>query len=578
MVYLPKKVRIRACCGASECVEYAEEELTRWLGRAGISVQSDSPAGGRGGGFLIRLAEGVPGLPGGAFRRTVTEDGLLLEASEGCGIVYGSYDLLEDLGFRFLAPDCETVPAEPRALEAGVTEEAPAFKAREVFWRGAMDGAFAVRLRLNSARSSITPRQGGKLMFYNFSHSFDQLVPVKRWFDSHPEYFSMRNGVRIREKTQLCLSNPEVLALCRDGVRRWIRENPESRIFSVSMNDWYNPCECPACRAVDEEEGSQAGSVIRFVNAVAEDVAKTHPEVMIHTFAYLYCRKPPRKVRPAENVIVRLCSIECCFSHPIAECGQERGGIDVQYGTAKNFSPEKTPEGSFMEDLRGWSRICGHLYIWDYTTNYANYLLPFPNLNALQPNLRMFRDHGVEGVLEQGNFSHGQCSALGQLKTWLLGKLLWDPDQDLDTLIREFTEGYYKEAAEPMLRYTELWRNAAGDCHAGIYDMPDAAYLTDELLAEAEALLQQALSLAGDGPVRERVERENLSVRYALLAREDPGTPGREEEGDRFLADAIRLGITELFERRELKASAELLKVSRYARDRSRVPAISYPI
>ena len=575
MIALPSDIRILSAPDASACVRYAEEELIRWLEKAGISAVSggsDAP------GFSLVLDDTVPGLPGGSFRRTASENRILLEASEGCGVIYGCYDLLEDLGFRFLASDCVTVPSAPHPLEEGIREETPAFSGREVFWRDAMDGAFAVRLRLNSARSAITPRQGGRLMFYNFSHSFDTLVPVSRWFDSHPEYFSMRGGVRVREKTQLCLSNPEVLALCISGVRRWIREHPDCRIFSVSMNDWYNQCECPSCRAVDEAEGSSAGSVIRFVNAIADDIAADYPDVQLHTFAYLYCRKPPKITRPRKNVIVRLCSIECCFSHPIDQCSRERGGIDVQNGSAANFSDSAPSADSFPEDLRGWSEICGNLFIWDYTTNYANYLLPFPNLNVLQPNLRFFRSMGVRGVLEQGNFSHGQCSALGQLKTYMLGKLLWDPDQDTDTLIRDFAEGYYGPASGPMIRYIRLWQHAAGPCHAGIYDMADADYLTDSLLREARSLLEEALALSGSTPFRERVEREALSVRYAELTREDPASPEHARATADFMADARRLGITELFERKDFEASAEVLKTQRYARDRSCVPSISYPI
>ena len=572
---LPCEISIRVAPDASEPVRYAEEELTRCLERAGMTVQNDWEASAL---FRIQLREGVPGLEGGSFRCAVTDGGILLDATEGCGIVYGSYDLLEEMGFRFLAPDCEKVPAAPLEIRTGTWEEKPAFKARELFWREAMEGSFAVRLRLNSARSTITPCQGGKLMFYNFSHSFHTLVPAEEWFDTHPEYFSMRNGVRIREKTQLCLSNPEVLALCKAGVRRWIRENPECRIFSVSMNDWYNACECPACRAIDEEEGSQAGSVIRFVNAIAEDIAVDYPEVMLHTFAYLYCRRAPRHVRPADNVIVRLCSIECCFSHPIGRCGRERGGIDVQNGSAANFAGAEPTEGSFLEDLKDWSRICKHLYIWDYTTNYANYLMPFPNLEVLQPNLRLFRDNGVEGVFEQGNFSLGRCSALGQLKIYLLAKLMWDPEEDVDRLIGEFMEGYYGPAAPPMMRYVSLWRDAAEDCHAGIYDMPDADYLNDDILERARELLREAVELAGRGPERDRVEREALTIRYTMLAREDPADSGHGEAVDQFLADAKRLGITELFERKNLDESARALRESRYTRDRKMVSAISYPI
>ena len=551
-------------------VAYAAEELERYLTKAGVAVRPGMD-------YTILLKTGETGLPDGAYRVRCGEKRTVIAAEEAIGIVYGTYGFLERLGFRFLAPDCDVIPEKPD-LPEGEYEDHPAFMARELFWREAMDGAFAVRLKLNSARSSITPRQGGKLPFYNFSHTFNQLVPPERWFDSHPEYFSEREGKRLRERTQLCLTNPDVLRLCIEGVERWIAKRPDCRIFSVSMNDWYNNCECAACRKIDGEEGSAAGTVIRFVNAVAEAVEKKHPGVMIHTFAYLYCRKPPRYVRPRRNVIVRLCSIECCFSHPIEACGRERGSIDVQYGSAANFSDAAPAAESFAADLAGWARICDNLYIWDYTTNYANYLLPFPNLGVLQPNLRLFRRNGVRGVLEQGNFSHGHPAALGQLKTYLLGKLLWNPDENIGMLTEDFLTGYYGRAAGTMSRYVCLWRQAAEDGHAGIYDMPDAAYLTEERLLEAEALLRQAAEESLGTDAHPRVEREALSVRYALLAREDPETEGHAEAVERFRADAERLGITELFERKNWEDSIELLKRCRYTRHRGKVRGITYPI
>ena len=555
-------------------VKYAAGELKRCFS---VIFSEEAPAGEAVRVVLDPEGAALPAPDG--FRLEIGPDEIRLLAGTPRAIVYGAYGLLEKMGCRFLTGDCEVLPRGPVALEEGAWDDLPAFYARELFWRDAMDGAFAVKLRLNSARSTITEEMGSRLAFYNFSHSFSALVPPDRWFESHPEYFSMVDGVRRKERTQLCLTNPDVLRLCVDGVKKWARENPKCRIFSVSMNDWYSPCACPQCAEVDTEEGSQAGTVIRFVNRVAEEAEKDFPGIMIHTFAYLYCRKPPLLTRPRHNVIVRLCSIECCFAHPIAECGCESGGIDVQYGSARAFRGEKKNENAFLRDLKGWSKICENLYIWDYTTNYANYLLPFPNLNALQANLKLFRDHNVTGVFEQGNFSLGKCSALGALKTYLLAKWLWDPDLDGDALTRDFAAGYYGAAAETMLEYISLWKNACGENdHAGIYDTSDAPYLTDERLEEADALLKKALDEAGDVMYRERVERERLSVRYAHLTRLPLDAPHRDALIDAFARDAEALGITELFERKSLISSVTVMKSSRYALDRSAAEAISYPI
>ena len=243
-------------------VRYAARELCRCFGSIfpfpPLCLEQQPQAEG----FFILLELLPEGLPGGAFQWDADAAGVRLRSGTPQGMVYGAYALLEALGCRFLARDCEVFPAAPVFLPLGRHREGPAFDVRELFWREAMDGDFAVKLRLNSARSSITKEQGGKAMFYNFSHTFSQLVPPEIWFDSHPEYFSMADGRRLKNRSQLCLTNPDVVKICVNGVKKWARENPAYNIFSVAMNDWYQPCQCPACTAADREEGSPAGTMI----------------------------------------------------------------------------------------------------------------------------------------------------------------------------------------------------------------------------------------------------------------------------------------------------------------------------
>ena len=78
------------------------------------------------------------------------------------------------------------------------------------------------------------------------------------------------------------------------------------------------------------------------------------------TLAYQYTRKPPRLVRPRPNVIVRLCWIECSFVRPLT--------------TGRN--------ATFRKDLEGWTKIAGRLYVWDYVTNFSNYVQPHANFGS----------------------------------------------------------------------------------------------------------------------------------------------------------------------------------------------------
>ncbi len=90
-----------------------------------------------------------------------------------------------------------------------------------------------------------------------------------------------------------------------------LRANPNARIVSLTQHDNQDYCVCDECKALDAYEGSHSGTMIHFVNAVADAVKDEFPNVAIDTFAYQYTRKPPKHVVPRDNVIVRLCSIEC---------------------------------------------------------------------------------------------------------------------------------------------------------------------------------------------------------------------------------------------------------------------------
>lgn len=561
------------CVSGGEKCPYALEQLIFYLKKInGVNILNDDCENA----FNIYFKEDLK-LTKDAFKLIADRSSVKICASSNSGFVYGAYTLLEKWGYRFFAPDCEKIPEKLKEIKNGEYFETPSFLARELFWREAMDGAFAVKLKLNSARSSIEEKMGGKLMYYNFSHSFNDLVPVERYFEKHPEYFSEINGRRIKNKTQLCLTNPDVLQIAVKGMLKWKEENPECKIFSVSMNDWYNNCACENCRKIDSHEESAAGTVISFVNNVAAEVEKTYPDIYIHTFAYLYCRKPPKYIRPRRNVIIRLCGIENCFSHPIEECGAHISAIDVQQGSAASFRGKKQDENLFLKDLAGWSKMCENLFIWDYTTNYANYLQPFPNIGVLQQNIKTYKRFNVKGVFAQGNFSFGRASALAQLKIYILAKLLWNADEDVPSLMHEFCESYYGSAGGIMEEYAKLFWDA-GECHAGIYDSPDAPYLNEELLEKAENLLGLALKTEKSEPFKERIKREALSIRYVLLAREDVLTPGRNERIDKFAKDARSLGISELFERKDFDSSIKFLKETPLASDRRGVLSISYPL
>ena len=383
----------------------------------------------------------------------------------------------------------------------------------------------------------------------------------RSYFDAHPEYFSEIEGRRVPDK-QICLTNPDVIGIAKAKLKEWIRDNPECTVFSVAQNDTYGPCMCPACRALTEEEGSPSGPIIRFVNELADSIREEYPGILLHTFAYLYSLPAPRHAVAKDNVIVRLCNISCRFDKPMAALAEEN---------------PNGAEAVFVHALEDWKNHAKRLYVWDYAVNFANYLQPFLHLHVLRDNIRLFRGRGVLGVLEQGNFAYGGGAAMDDLKSYIISRLLWDPDADVDTEIRLFTEGVYGKAAGAYLEeYVRMVEKAERQSPLSIYQFPNADYLTDELVAKADELFRRALSAAESDEIRRRVEREYLSVRYLTLSRLPMDAPARAERIENFFTDLKKHGITEIFERTSLAAAKYAMLNSRYAADRSASYSLYY--
>ena len=566
---------------AHETVKYAADELQRFvlkMSGASLPVQTALVADGE---YEILLGRGNhldrhhiqadwDSLGEEGYLIRTDEHYLLLAGATPRGTLYAVYDFLYQLGCRFFASDCSVIPRVERLVfPAQDKREVPAFESREAYWRDAFDGDFAVRNRMNSNKADISVRQGGRMKFYNFHHSFNDLVPPEEYFDTHPEYFSMVEGKRLKERSQLCLTNPDVVRLTVQGVKKWIRENPDCRVFSVAQNDWYNFCTCPACAAVDAEEGSHSGTMIRFVNQVADQVAQEYPDVLIHTFAYQYTRKAPRFARPRPNVIVRLCSIECCFAHPLD--GSLKEPLTAPAPEGKHPQCAALGETAFLDDLKEWSKITPRLYVWDYVTQFRNYLMPLPNFDVLDKNLRLFRDIGVKGILEQGNFSHGGGGHLAELEAYLQARLMWNPDEDMEAMMQDFLRGYYGPAAAPLVReYIELWQKNARQCHVGIAFNSRADYIRDDTIAQSMELLSHALFLTREGEYRARLEKLMLGMRYLILARMPEDTPGRDALINEFAWQLREKGITEIHERWTLEDAIEQLRLHGDEREQTR--------
>lgn len=441
------------------------------------------------------------------------DDGFWIVARAGCiviagsgtrGTIYGVYSFLEQcLGIKFLAPEVVHVPrVDPKlGVDEFTRKELPAFAYRAITYLEAMDPDFCPTQKINLSPFA-EPEKGGSYRFSpgKMTHTFYALVPPDKYYNDHPEYFSLVNGERLQALGQLCLTNPDVIHIATEAVIKWFEEEPDIMTVGVVQNDWTNYCQCERCQQVDR--GNPARTLLSFCTAIAAAVKNRFPGKFIHTIAYTYTENFPAdwNGKLPDNMIVVVCNMYPYRSNkPI-----DGDPMNVRY----------------HENLLGWLKIARHVFVWHYFVDFTHYLAPYPIWKTIAADLKKYRALGVEGVLLQAGIGLGVYQELQELKMWVFHKLLWNPDLDLAVLVHEFIKVYYGKAAPLVHKYI--------DSLMSIEDLPEVSlhlyvglegnHITKDWVIQCQAWLEQALEIVKDDPaVSERVEKALLGIDYAYL-------------------------------------------------------------
>ncbi len=497
---------------ADEAERHAADELAHFLSEisgARFELRAQPDSGPR----ILVGREAVGALIRPEEYATLGDEGYIVRSAGALlaiagarprGTLYGVYALLEErLGCRWFTPEVARIPKNPSpSIPWGELRYVPPLEYRATDYPNSRDADWAVRNHLNGTQTRIDKARGGKIDYSHFVHTFNELVPPSE-FAVHPDWFSELDGKRTADNAQLCVTNPAVLARAIETVRGWMKAAPEASIFSVSQNDCFNPCQCENCRKAFAEEGDAwSGPYLRFVDAIAAALATEFPDKSLDTLAYQFTRKPPSKARPLANVIVRLCSIECCFAHTL--------------DSPAELDPANA---AFAVDLHRWSTRSQRLYVWDYVIDYSHTIMPFPNLMSIAPNIRFFVENGVKGIYEEADyFTPG--GEFAELRTWIIAKTLWNPVCHTQSVIAEFLDGYYEDAQKPLAEYIRLIHSRAEQqkIHFNIWAGPDSVLFDEPTLQRADLLFDQAeAAVAAKPTVRQRVQTARMPLFYVEL-------------------------------------------------------------
>ena len=552
---------------------YAAEELSRYLQKSTGALLPVEEEGGNTAGACIFLGNTAALEKSGArvpkemlnkegFAIAVRGGQLFLYGANLRGTLYAVYDFLERFcGIRFLTESSEYIP---HVCELALPEEdilsAPAFSFRSIQGLNTFSNpAFAAKLRTSNLWTKTDEKYGGGYideLYQPNDHSFFNLLPPSKYYKDHPDWYNTADNVFDHEAfcwvergpSQLCLTNEEMIAQAIENLKGWVLARPHAQYFMIGQCDMNPFCECERCRESYRKNGGKSGTLLLFINRLAEAIeewSKTacpSRAITIQTFAYQQTLKPPvrhrkgvavpvnRKVVPRKNVMVKIAIDKADFFKPLCDPAAEHNRLP-------------------FTSLRDWHALTHRLYMWDYTTNFYGFFAYFANLRVLKENILTYKEYGIESVLSQ-NSNQSKEHYQGQLKFYILSKLLWDPDRDVWALVKEFNTLHFGADIEPYIaEVTDMFERYYGEkdfygvTHGGAdylkAECIDRCLLTDAIAVfdrAIEAVKRSARGAAEQAETIKRILSYKITPQYMLLNNYDAYYPG-DEAGKRAFAE-----------------------------------------
>lgn len=447
------------------------------------------------------------------FRLYSDGDYLVIAGADSRGTLYGVYTFLEEyLGVRWFTPTLEVVPEnDDIVIDANIDRTVePSFAVRRNSAAGATD-AYRAKTKINVSFHYEATEYGGAMNFVLWDVTLDKLVP-DTLFAEHPEYFAM-NTDGTRTTDHVCLSHPDVLAVAVENARNAILEcERNAEYIHIGQKDNSNYCHCDSCEKLYDEYGSVSASTIIFTNAFADALDDEFPYMTFTFYAYGETDRPPVKgdLRCNSNVVPVLCQLHrACRSHPITECG----AIDEQNPTFDSLFVEK--DTMVADDHKRWVEIADRTYIYDYTINFINTAMFFSNFETMQSTMKYMHDIGITGYIY--NCGDGHYAAFNELRNYLLCKLQWDVNADVEYHMMDFMKAYYGEAAASYMKEIIDVQTAHTKATAHAFDFSwhyQAGFYSPQGVQKLDELWDAALSADITEEQRFNVEVANLSWEY----------------------------------------------------------------
>ncbi len=523
-----------------ECIDTATQELQNYIEKIcgvklPVTVESELPASAK----AISLGETKLSEKIGFDYSGIGEDGFLLysdsanfiiRGEDSRGTLYGVYTFLEEyLGVRWFTPTLERVPEnEDIIIDANLNRVVePSFVVRRNDTMGTNE-AHRARTKMNVSFHENATKYGGTLTYSLWDASLITLVP-KSLFAEHPEYFALgEDGKRTTD--HVCMTNPEVLDLVVKNAREIMTNATNgAKFIHIGQDDNINYCRCENCEALYEKYGAVSAPTLIFTNKLADILGPEFPDYTFTFYAYNETDRPPTdtslKCRP--NVAPVLCGLhKACRSHSLLECGAQDGDDSFEnlYGD---------PDTTIAKDFERWTQIADRTYIYDYTINFLFSAQFFSNFEYMQETMKYMHDIGITGYIY--NCGDGHTAAFNELRNYLLCKLQWDVNADVEYHMIDFMNEYYGEDAAQYIKEILDIQTAQIKATAHAFDFDwhyQSGYYPIHTMAKLDCLWDKALNADITQEQFKNVEIASLSWRFFKA---------NQMQGEFFFLNPLRL-------------------------------------
>lgn len=253
-----------------------------------------------------------------------------------------------------------------------------------------------------------------------------------------------------RTKEQLCFSTPHLL----ERLSYYIKDNfgegdKKATMFMINPQDNNLVCTCSDCKANGNTKDNATPAVTYFIRMLSQ----RFPNHRFYMTAYRTTATPPEHELPESAGVF--------FST-----------INLPKGIALNVKQPKTNQ--FLKQLEAWRSKTPNVYLWDYDTNFDDYLTPIPILYGLQQQLQFFKKRGVKGVFLNG--SGYDYSSFDDVQTYVIAAIMMDTQADVAKLCRDFFNKEYPVSGHLLANYylsleqNYLDKNKAYNMYGGIRD------------------------------------------------------------------------------------------------------------